>query len=59
MIRTGSFAARAAAPLEFVKSPERGTPGVQVHIELKAGPNMGERIEWIGWLTDATMARTG
>lgn len=59
MIGTGSFAARAAAPLEFVKSPEKGTPGVSVHIELRAGPHMGERIEWIGWLTDATTARTG
>jgi len=59
MIGTGSFAAKAAGPLEFVKSPEKGTPGVKVVVELKAGPNTGERIEWIGWLTDATTARTG
>lgn len=59
MIGTGSFAAKAASPLEFVKSPEKGTPGVQVVVELKAGPNVGERITWIGWLTEATTARTG
>lgn len=59
MIGTGSFIAKAAAPLEFVKSPEKGTPGVKVQVELKAGPNSGERIEWIGWLTDATTQRTG
>ena len=59
MIKTGSFAAKAASPLEFIKSPEKGTPGVKVTIELKAGENNGERIEWIGWLTDATTARTG
>lgn len=59
MIGTGSFAAKAASPLEFIKSPEKGTPGVTVAIELKAGPNMGERIQWVGWLTDATEVRTG
>lgn len=58
MIKTGSFAAKAAGPLEFVKSPEKGTPGVKVTVELKAGENLGERIEWIGWLTDATTVRT-
>ena len=59
MIKTGSFAAKAASPLEFIKSPEKGTPGVKVTIELKAGPNTGERIDWIGWLTDKTTQRTG
>ena len=59
MIATGNFAAKGAAPLEFVKSPEKGTPGVKVAVELKAGPNTGERIEWVGWLTDKTTHRTG
>ena len=59
MIATGSYAAKASGPLEFVKSPEKGTPGVQVTLELKAGPNTGERITWIGWLTDSTTSRTG
>ena len=59
MIGTGSFAAKAVSPLEFIKSPEKGTPGVKVVVELQAGENKGERIDWIGWLTDATTARTG
>jgi hypothetical protein len=59
MIATGSFASKAAGPLEFIKSPDKGTPGVKVVVELKAGPNIGERIEWIGWLTDKTTVRTG
>ena len=58
MIKTGSFAAKAASPLEFIKSPEKGTPGVKVTIELKAGENNGERVEWIGWLTEKTTQRT-
>ena len=58
MIATGSFAAKAAGPLEMVKSPEKGTPAAKVVIELKAGPNVGERIEWLGWLTDKTTERT-
>jgi hypothetical protein len=58
-MNTGSFAAKAAKPLEFIKSPEKGTPGVKVLVEIKAGPSSGERIEWIGWLTDKTTQRTG
>jgi hypothetical protein len=58
MIATGSYAVRAAEPLSFVKSPEKGTPGVKVTLRLEAGPDKGAHIEWIGWLTDATTART-
>src|SRR5271166_4957657 len=59
MIGTGTFAARGVSHIEWSKSPEKGTPCAKVMVELKAGPNSGERIEWIGWLTEATTSRTG
>jgi hypothetical protein len=58
MIGAGSFAARAVGPMAYIKSPDKGTPGVEVTVELKAGPNTGERIQWVGWLTDRTLSRT-
>ena len=50
---------KAAGPAEFVKSPEKETPGVKVICEYLDGPNKGSTIEWIGWLSEKTVARTG
>ena len=49
---------KATGPAEMVKSPEKGTPGVRVMCGYVDGPNAGQTIEWIGWLSDATVART-
>jgi hypothetical protein len=57
-IASGTFTMKAAGPLEFVKSPEKETPGVKVICSYVDGPNVGQTIEWIGWLSDKTAART-
>lgn len=59
MIASGTFRSKAAGPLEFVKSPDKGTPGVKVIVQFKEGPDAGSTLEWIGWLSDKTTARTG
>lgn len=49
---------KAVGPGELVKSPDKGTPGVKVLCQYMTGPNTPQTIEWIGWLTDAAVART-
>jgi hypothetical protein len=39
-------------------SSQKGTEGVVVACELEEGPDKGSRIDWIGWLTEKTAART-
>lgn len=58
MIASGTFRMKATKALEFVKSPEKGTPGVSVTCTYLSGPNAGSTIEWVGWLSDKTTART-
>ena len=57
MIATGSYRAiGVSASLE--KSPDKGTEGVRVTIRLEEGSDKGAQIDWVGWLTDKTLART-
>lgn len=58
MMSIGKFMARGS-DLRFGKFGEKGTQGAQVTMTLKEGPDVGLSIEWIGWLTDKTQARTG
>lgn len=57
-IESGTYTMKAAGPAEMVKSPEKGTPGVKVVCLYMDGPNVNKTIEWMGWLTEQTMART-
>lgn len=57
MIATGNYRARGIAG-RFSKSPEKGTPCVEVDLRLEEGPDKGAHITWVGWLTDGTIART-
>lgn len=58
MIATGSYRARGIS-LDFIESPEKQTPGVKVVLRLEEGPDKGSNIEWIGWLSEKTIQRTG
>lgn len=58
MIASGSFKARGTE-LAYAKSPDKGTPCVTVTVRLEEGPDKGSLIDWVGWLTDRTIARTG
>jgi hypothetical protein len=58
MLAAGTFEMRAVSDLEFVKSPEKGTPGVRVLCKYLEGPNKDSTIEWIGWLSEKTTAKT-
>lgn len=57
MIAEGTFMARASGPVQFVKSPEKGTPGLVVTFLLKDGPDAGQRVDWTPWLSENTEAR--
>lgn len=57
MIAEGTFLARAAGPLQWVKSPEKGTQGIHVMFILKDGPDAGQRVDWTPWITDNTSQR--
>jgi hypothetical protein len=37
---------------------EKGTAGVAIHFEITGDKNKGERITWVGWLSDAARDRT-
>jgi hypothetical protein len=58
-IESGTYTMKATGPAKLVKSPEKGTPGIEVICQYMDGPNVGKTIEWIGWLTEQTIARTG
>lgn len=58
MLSEGKFLSRGS-DLKFGNFGEKGTPGVQVTMTMKEGPDVGLSIEWIGWLTEKTSARTG
>ena len=57
MIGEGSFKARGVSA-SFGKSNTKGTPCVTVTLRLEDGPDKGQLIDWVGWLTDSTKART-
>lgn len=59
MLQSGTYTMQAAGPGELMKSPEKETPGVRVICRYLDGPNEGQTIEWIGWLSDKAIARTG
>ena len=58
MILEGAFKAKAIAPATVGKSQTKGTPCVAVQLQFTEGPNEGQQIEWVGWMTDGTRART-
>lgn len=57
MIAEGTFLARATGPVQWVKSPEKKTEGLQVTFMLDDGPDKGQRVEWTPWITDNTTLR--
>jgi hypothetical protein len=58
MIAEGTYTARAVSAM-LSKSPTKGTPCVVVTLRIEQpGPHKGELIDWIGWLSEATRART-
>ena len=57
MISEGSFKARGVAA-SMGKSSQKGTLCVSVTLRLEDGPHKGEMIDWVGWMSDATRART-
>jgi len=57
MIAAGNYVAKAKS-LAYGKSPEKGTPCAIVQLVLQDGPDMGATVEWIGWLTEKTEAKT-
>lgn len=57
MISEGSFKARGIAA-SMGKSSQKGTLCVSVTLRLEDGPHKGEMIDWVGWMSDATRART-
>lgn len=57
MISQGSFKARGIAA-SMGKSSQKGTLCVSVTLRLEDGPHKGEMIDWVGWMSDATRART-
>ena len=57
MITEGKHTARGVEGA-LTQSKEKGTPGVQVILEVAEGEHAGTRIRWDGWLTDETSQRT-
>jgi hypothetical protein len=57
MIAEGTYIARAVSAM-VSKSPTKGTPCVVVTLRIEQGEHKGEMIDWVGWLTEATRART-
>lgn len=57
MIQSGTFKARGVSAT-VIKSQNKGTPGVSVTLRLEEGPDKGSMIDWTGWLTEGTKART-
>jgi hypothetical protein len=57
MIEQGTFAAKGVS-LKWSKSPEKGTECVVVLCRLLEGPNKDATIDWVGWISEKTVART-
>lgn len=57
MIAEGKYNAKGIEGA-LTTSKEKGTPAVQVILEIAEGEHAGERMRWDGWLTDATSQRT-
>jgi hypothetical protein len=57
MIPEGKYFAKGIAA-QLTSSSEKGTPGVQVIVEIIEGEHAGERLRWDGWLTEKTEQRT-
>lgn len=57
IIQAGSYRARGIAA-SMGKSSQKGTLCVSVTLRLEDGPHKGELIDWVGWMSDATRART-
>jgi hypothetical protein len=58
MIEAQIATARAIDGLKMGLSSDKGAEQVTVLFKLKGGPNNGDNIEWTGYLTDKTLART-
>lgn len=57
-VTAGNYTARATAAT-LVQSPKKGTPGVSVSFRIVSECGCkGESINWEGWLTPDTKART-
>jgi hypothetical protein len=58
MIPEGNYLARGTSMSEG-KSKDKGTPGVTVVFSItQEGPQKGQLLEWNGWLTEKSEART-
>jgi hypothetical protein len=58
MIPEGNYLARGVSMSEG-KSKDKGTLGITVVFNItQDGPQKGQMIEWTGWLTDKSKART-
>jgi hypothetical protein len=57
MLAEGKYTARGVEAA-LCASKDKGTPSVQVVVEITEGPDAGHRLRWDGWLTDLTAQRT-
>lgn len=57
MIPEGKYKAKGVEG-QLSQSEKKGTPCVQVVLEISDGEHAGERMRWDGWLTDGTAQRT-
>ena len=57
MISSGTFKAHGVK-IGMAASSQKGTEAVVVSLELDEGPDKGSRIDWVGWLSEKTAART-
>jgi hypothetical protein len=58
MIAEGTYKARGVS-MSDCSSGEKGTPGYTVTLRIEdEGPNKNAMIEWVGWMTEKTEART-
>lgn len=58
MINEGKHVARGVEGA-LTQSKEKGTPGVQVILEVTEGEHAGTRIRWDGWLTEGGEGKEG
>ena len=57
MLAAGTFRAHGVK-IGMAASSQKGTEAVVVSLELDEGPDKGSRIDWVGWLSEKTAART-
>jgi hypothetical protein len=58
MIAEGTYEARGIS-MSDCASGDKGTPGYTVTLRIEDdGPNKNALIEWVGWMTEKTEART-